>query len=120
MRIVEVIENKLSSASQFSKMSDKIFSSRVGERQHKSHLVCRLRITPAAGGEDGFLNLIEMAGAEQSKYQPSHSSDKREAEQTKQRLSGRKSKQSVQPRPELQHSIRTIQAYVALEGRFGH
>ena len=87
VRIVEVIENKLSSASQFSKMSDKIFSSRVGERQHKSHLVCRVRTRPAAGGEDGFLYLIEMAGAEQSKYQPSHSSDKREAEQTKQSFS---------------------------------
>ena len=85
--IVEVIENKLSSAPQFNKMSDRIFSSRVGERQHKSHLICRVRIRPAGGGSDGFLYLIEMAGTEQSKYQASHSADKRQAEQTKQSFS---------------------------------
>ena len=87
VKIVEVIENKLSSASQFSKMSEKIFSSRVGERQHKSHLICRMRIRPADGGNDGFLYLIEMAGSEQAKCNSSHSSDKREAEQTKRSFS---------------------------------
>jgi hypothetical protein len=87
VKIVEVIENKLSSASQFSKMAERIFCSRVGERQHKSHLICRMRIRPADGGNDGFLYLIEMAGSEQAKCNSSHSSDKREAEQTKKSFS---------------------------------
>ena len=68
-------------------MSERVFSSRVGERQHKSHLICKMRIRPAAGGKDGLLYLIEMAGAEQCKCQSSHSSEKREAEQTKRSVS---------------------------------
>ena len=89
VKIVEVIENKLNSVEQFSKMMEKILISRDGERQQKSDLICRMRIRETDPADDGFLFLICMAGSgsEQSSCHSSHSREVREAEQTKRSFS---------------------------------